>query len=528
MPFATAHTITLQGALGHLVDVQVDITQGVVATNLVGRPDASISEARERCRTAVMNSGLAWPNSRRVTILLSPADLRKRGSHFDLAMAVAVLAASEQVRKDELAGTVLLGELQLEGRLRCVPAVLPMTMAAASRGMTRVFVPEPQVPEASLVPGMEVVGFRSLAQVVAQLNGTEVPEAPPVTTATSGALLSWRGDDRLADVDLSDLLGMADARFALEVAAAGGHHLMLMGPQGAGKTSLAERIPGILPDLTVEESLELTAVHSLAGALEAEQGLLVRPPWFAPHHKSTAVSLLGGGTGQVRPGEISRAHCGVLFLDEFPLLATDVVEALRQPLESGEVTIARGDETATYPARAMFVLAANPCPCGRYTADVRQSRCECAEVQRRDYRRKLDGPVMDRIDIVRNVEPVGAHELRDPLARPESSATVRARVEAARARQRVRYDGCPWRLNGHVPDAQLRARWPLTAEASVLVEQTVFGGRLSRRGATRVHRVAWSVADLFGADRPGVREVEVALRLRLGQPLLLTLIERAG
>lgn len=528
MPFATAHTITLQGTNGHVVDVQVDITEGLVATNLVGRPDAAINESRDRCRSAVINTKLQWPTSRRVTILLSPADLPKRGPHFDLAIAIGVLAASDQVKKPGLAGTVLLGELTLDGRLRCVPGVLPMTMAAAARGMKRIFVPEPQVGEASLVPAMEVIGFRSLGQVVAELNGKEVPEAPPVTTATSGALLAWRGDDRLADVDLADLLGMADARYALEVAAAGGHHLLLKGPPGAGKTSLAERLPGILPDLTVEESLELTAIHSLAGVLEAGQSLITRPPFFAPHHSSTRPSLIGGGSGQVRPGELSRAHGGVLFLDEFPLLNNDVIEALRQPLESGDLTIARGDETATYPARAMFVLAANPCPCGKYTADVGTSRCECGEVLRREYRRKLEGPVLDRIDIVRTVEPPRLHDLNDPLAKPEPSSAVRARVEAARLRQAARYADEAWRLNSHVPDAQLRSRWPLPDEGAALLEREVFAGRLSRRGATRVHRVAWSVADLAGRDQPGAAEVRLALRLRLGEPLELSALGRAG
>lgn len=528
MQFASAHTITLQGAIGHLVEVQVDIADGVVATNLVGRPDAAISEARDRCRTAVINSRLKWPSTRRVTILLSPADLPKRGPHFDLAIALSVLGASEQVPKNTLADTVFLGELTLDGRLRCVPGVLPMTLAAAARGMKRVIVPQPQAREAMLVPDVEVLGFRSLGQVVAALHGWPVPDAEEVPASTSGSLLSWRGDDRLADVDMADLIGMADARYALEVAAVGGHHLLLSGPQGAGKTSLAERLPGILPDLTIEESLELTAIHSLAGVLDAGEGLITRPPFFAPHHSSTRVSLLGGGTGQVRPGEISRAHCGVLLLDEFPLLPIDVIEALRQPLESGELTIARGEETATYPARAMFVLAANPCPCGKYSPKVPLSECKCKEVARRDYRLKLEGPVIDRIDITRHVEPVGKHEARDPLARRESSATVRERVAAARARQAERYAGEPWRLNGHVPGPQLLARWPLTDEAARKLDDAVFGGQLSRRGATRVHRVSWSVADLAGRQRPGMAELKVALQLRAGAPLGLADLRRAG
>ena len=351
MPVATVRSIALTGAVGHLVDVQVDVSQGMVATALVGRPDASVSEGRDRCRSAVANAGFTWPATRRVTVLLSPSDIPKRGSHFDLAMAVGVLAASGQVPDESLDRTVMVGELTLDGRLRPVPGVLPMTLAASARGIERIFVPEPQAREAALVPGMSVFGFRSLAQVAAELRGTEVPDAPPVVALTSGALLTWRGEDRLSDLDLVDMVGMADAKFALEVAAAGGHHLLLDGPPGSGKTSLAERLPGILPDLTVEEALELTAVHSLAGVLDAGDGLLSRPPFLAPHHTSSRTSLLGGGTGKVRPGELSRAHCGVLLLDEFPLFASDILDALRQPLEAGEVTIARGEETATYPAR---------------------------------------------------------------------------------------------------------------------------------------------------------------------------------
>jgi magnesium chelatase family protein len=521
MPFATARSIALVGAVGHLVDVQVDVSQGVVATALVGRPDASVTEARDRCRTAVTNAGFDWPATRRVTVLLSPADLPKRGSHFDLAIAIGVLAASGQVPEDSLDRTVLVGELTLDGRLRPVPGVLPMALAASRRGIERIFVPEPQVREAVLVPGMSVFGFRSLAQVVAELRGVEVPEALPVTPTTSGALLRWRGEERLADVDLADLVGLTEVKYALEVAAAGGHHLLLDGPPGSGKTSIAERLPGILPDLTVEESLELTAIHSLAGVLDTGSGLITRPPFLAPHHTSSRASLLGGGTGKVRPGELSRAHCGVLLLDEFPLFASDIMEALRQPLESGEVTIARGEETATYPARGMFVLACNPCPCGNYTTDAVTNECTCLEVKRRDYRRKLTGPVIDRVDITRRVRPVTRHEADDPLGRAESSATVRARVAAAREVQQQRYAGLPWRLNGQAPGALLREEWPLTPPAVATLDTEMYGGRLTRRGATRVHRVAWTVADLRGADRPGVAELEIALALRSGSPLRL-------
>ena len=306
MALATAHTVALQGALGHLIDVQADVSPGTPGTTLVGRPDATLHEARDRCRMAVSNSGVLWPATRRVTILLAPSDLVKRGTHFDLAIALAVLAACGDVTQRSLSDTLVIGELTLTGGLRSVPGVLPMVMAASRRGFDRVIVPEPQAREAAMVPGMTVLGMRSLAQVRAELRGDPVPEAPPVAPMSGSRLIEWRGSRRLTEHDLADLGGVPDVKYALEVAAAGGHHLMLSGPKGSGKTSLAERLPGILPDLSVEESLELTAIHSLAGALEPGDDLIVRPPFFAPHHDASKASLLGGGTGRVRPGEVSR------------------------------------------------------------------------------------------------------------------------------------------------------------------------------------------------------------------------------
>lgn len=525
---STTRTVVLAGAGGHLVDVQVDLSHGVVTTALVGRPDAAVSESRDRCRAALGNSGFAWPTTRRITILLSPADLPKRGSHFDLAIATAVMAATNAVPRQALAGIVFVGELTLDGRLRAVPGVLPMAMTAQREGFSRLMVPDCQAAEAALVPGVEVVGVRSLRQVAAVLTGSAVPEAEPVPPLAGAGRLGWRGDRRTDDLDLADVLGMLDARYALEVAAAGGHHLLLSGPKGAGKTTLAERLPGLLPDLAVEDALELTAVHALAGGLAPGQTLLRRPPFRAPHHSATRSSVLGGGSGRARPGEISRAHHGALFLDEFPLYSADIVEALREPLESGEITIARGEEIATFPARAMVVLACNPCPCGDFHPSPTHDRCTCSEVARREYRRKLTGPVVDRIDISRHVEPVAAHELDDPLAVPEPSALVRRRVEAARSRQRSRYAGTDWRLNAEVPGPTLRSGFALEAGAGRLLDAHVRAGRLTRRGATRVHRLAWSVADLRGVERPGLAELETAVRLRTGEPLLLDAASATG
>lgn len=529
MPVATTRTIALHGAVGHLIDVQVDVSQGLVATVLVGRPDAALNEARDRCRMAVSNSGFQWPTTRRTTILLSPADLPKRGSHFDLAIAVGVVAASVDRRVEKAVPTddaVFIGELTLDGRLRSTPGVLPMVLAAAQRGIRRVFVPEPQAAEAALVPDMAVLGVRSLAQVVAELRGEHVPDAPPVSAESGSSLLTWRGQDRLDEGDMADLVGAEDAIYAATVAAAGGHHLLLKGAKGAGKTTIAERIPGLLPDLEPEQALELTALHSLAGTLTPTDGLLRRPPFAAPHHKASQASILGGGSGRVRPGEISRAHHGVLFLDEFPLLSTDVVEALREPLESGEITIARGEESATYPARGIVVLAANPCPCGAPSRPTARASCSCPTTRLRNYQAKLDGPLADRIDIVREVAPPQA--VVDVLQPRATTARLRELVTEARARQRERYAGQGWRLNAHVPAAALRDRWPLCTAGRQAVEEKVADGRLTRRGAVRVHRLAWTVADLRGAATPSPTDVRIALDLRLSLPLPLELVDPAA
>ena len=517
--FATARTVTLSGVSGHVVDVQADVSQGMVSTTLVGRPDTSVSEARDRCRTAIVNSHYDWPTTRRVTILLSPADLPKRGPHLDLAIATAILAASGVVDPHALHGWMFLGELALDGGLRPVNGVLPMVLTARHHGLSSVMVPEVHVDEVRMVPGVSVVGVRSLAQAVAVLRGAEVPDAPPVPPLASGELLSWRGDRRATELDLADVHGMGDARYALEVTAAGGHHLMLSGPKGAGKTTLAERLPGLLPDLTLEEALELSAVHSLSGSAPAPRLTGVRPPFRAPHHAATRTSILGGGSGRVHPGEISKALHGVLFLDEFPMFRSDIIESLRQPLESGEVTIARGDEVATFPARTIVVLASNPCPCGDYHPDVRESRCVCTEVRRRGYREKISGPVTDRIDITRHITPLKPYELHDPLAHRESTAVVRRRVEEARARQAERYAGTPWRVNADVPGPELTARWPLAKEGRRLLDEHLAAGRITRRGAARAHRLAWTVADLRREPLPDRDCVEVAVRLRTGDPL---------
>lgn len=532
MPFATAHCVALNGALGHLIDVQADVSTGQAGMIVVGRADAALREGLDRVRMAIINTDLEWPSAKRTTILLSPADLPKAGTQFDLAMAVTVLAAVGEVEHPQVAGTAFIGELTLAGGLRPAVGVLPMVLAAAERGVRRVFVPEPQVEEAAMVPDVAVIGARSLAQVVAMLKGEQTPDAPPVAEASGARLLTWRGDSRLDELDLADLRGMEDEKWALEVAAAGGHALLLSGAKGCGKTSLAERLPTILPDLTREEALEVTALHSLAGVLDPGQGMVVRPPFAAPHHDASKASVIGGGLGRVHPGEVSKVHCGVLFMDEFPLFRSDVIDALRQPLESGEITIARRDESVTLPAGGMLVLASNPCPCGNWTASPTTNRCQCAERARRTYQARMTGPIADRIDILRHVR-AATPSSHDPFRPVESSATVLARVAAARERQQERFAGCSWRLNSQIPSPRLKDTWPVSEPARQLLDRETYRGRLSARGAVRVLRVAWTVADLTsvrsGRDiAPGVAEVETALRLRTGAPLDLAVVRGEG
>lgn len=524
MAFAQVHTVALTGAVGHLIEVQADVSSGSPGITLVGRGDAMLSEGRERAHKAVQNIGASWPSSQRVTILLSPADLPKVGTHYDLAMAVAVLAATHEVPPEPLRGLALIGELSLDGGLRAVAGVLPMVLAAANRGVHRVIVPEPQAGEAAMVPGVEVLGLRSLGQVVAELKGDEVPPAPPVPPLSSGGFLGWRGQQRLDDMDMADLRGLEDAKFGVEVAAAGGHHVLLTGPKGCGKTSLAERVPGILPDLEREVSIELMALRSLAGRLDPAEGLLLRPPYSAPHHDASKAALVGGGSGQVTPGQISLAHGGVVFLDEFPLFHTDVIDALRDPMENGDITISRRDEQVTLPARAMVVLASNPCPCGN-EGNSRGAACQCRPAERREYARRVRGPILDRIDITRRLQPPAPGE-GGPFAPRSSSADMRARIGAARCRQRDRYAGTEWRVNADVPGAALRERWPLEAAAESELQLMLVAGQLSNRGLVRIHRVAWSLTDLAGRDAPGLEEVRTAIALRSGASLRDSLLRR--
>ncbi|MEV5199006.1 YifB family Mg chelatase-like AAA ATPase [Streptomyces sp. NPDC053720] len=531
MGFARACSVALVGVEGVVVEVQADLEAGVAAFTLVGLPDKSLVESRDRVRAAVVNSGAEWPQ-KKLTVGLSPASVPKGGSGFDLAVACAVLGAAERIDPGSIADVVMIGELGLDGRVRPVRGVLPAVLAAAEAGYRQVVVPEQTAGEAALVPGVSVLGVRSLRQLIAVLCDEPVPDerqahdegrpdtmlaglmVPGAGIGTGLARGAGPGDGHLPD--LADVAGQEQPRMALEVAAAGGHHLLLSGPPGAGKTMLAERLPAILPELTRKESLEVTAVHSVAGILPPGEPLVSRPPYCAPHHSATMQSLIGGGNGLPRPGAVSLAHRGILFLDEAPEFSVRALDALRQPLESGHVVVARSAGVVRLPARFLMVLAANPCPCGRHS--LRGAGCECPPSAVRRYQARLSGPLLDRVDLRVLVDPVRRQDLMGQGGRGESTAAVAARVRQARARAAERLAGTAWSTNSEVPGHELRTRLVAAPGALMEAERDMERGLLTARGLDRVLRVAWTVADLRGADRPDASDIAVALELRTGIP----------
>ena len=513
MPVAKTFAVSLLGLAGTIIEIEAEISSNLPAFVLVGLPDASLSEARDRVRAAAQNSGLALPG-RRVTVNLSPASVPKRGASFDLAIAVAILASSGKLKAESAAAFIHLGELGLDGSLRGVPGVLPSVLAAKAAGWTKVIVPMENLDEAGLVEGVAVFGASDLAQV-AKFHGADL---------IAGDLARFAGrktspsQELEAELDLSEVVGQDAAVEALTLAAAGGHHMLMVGPPGVGKTMLAERLPTILPPMTFEESLETSALRSIVGTggARAISELESKRPFEAPHHTASLTSLIGGGASLPRPGLVSLANHGVLFLDEAPEFQRPILEALRQPLESGDVVISRTAGLARFPARFQLLMAANPCPCGKATGNGRS--CVCQSAARLAYFAKLSGPLLDRIDVRLRLQPTNPAQVA--LARlgatqiGRSSVEIRARVIEARDRAKRRLAGTPWSINSQVPGSFLRKTLLTDSQATTMLDKAVQRGDLSMRGYDRCLRMAWSNADLSGRDKVTTDDVAKAVVLR--------------
>ena len=488
--FSKILSYALNGLEGVGVEIETDINKGMVSYDLVGLPDAAVKESKERVRSAIKNSAFMFPVNK-ITVNLAPADIKKEGSQYDLPIAISLLKASDQLLTDT-DGVIFLGELALDGAIRPVTGILPILISARNKGFKRFIIPAANANEASYIEGLEVYALSTLKEVVAHLKGETV--LSPVGHRGYSAVRELNN----YDYDLSLVRGQAVAKRALEIAVAGGHNILFVGPPGSGKTLLARCIPTIMPDMTFDEALEVTKIHSVAGEL-SEEGIVSLRPFRTPHHTATTVSLCGGGNSKIRPGEISMAHKGVLFLDELPEYSRHTLESLRQPLEDRKITVTRAGGAVTYPADFMLCAGMNPCPCGNYGSAYLQCTCTPAQINR--YRAKISGPLMDRIDIQVEVDGVKYDDLAGNEA-SEASAEVKKRVDAARAIQRERFrDEKEGMINANMGDKQIKKYCRLTPECESVLKAAYENLHLSARARARIIKVARTIADLAFSEQ---------------------------
>lgn len=498
MSIATTNAIVLSGLKGEVVTVEVDIADGLPGFSLLGLPDAALQESRERVKAAIINSNQIWPNKKLIVSLL-PAWLPKSGSAFDLPIAMAILGAQGVVKGTE--ELLFIGELSLEGNLRETRGVLPSLICAYQNGIRRAVIPAANLAEAKLLPELEVFAFEKLKDLIHWF--------------TTGELVTQRELDLDIEsiertLDFQDVAGQYKARRAAEISAAGGHNLLLIGPPGVGKTMVAERIPSILPPLTKEETLEVTAIHSITNS--DREVLSTTAPFISPHHSTTRIAMVGGGAHVIKPGVCSLAHRGVLFIDEAPECSSGVLDSLRQPLESGAITISRATGNLSFPAKFILVLAANPCPCGKFSG--KGKGCTCSSVQIRRYLNKLSGPLLDRIDLRVKVENVSRAELAS--SDNECSTDIRKRVIKARERAASRYANEIWKLNSEIPPRALRTTYKPEKAAMNFLHDELDKERITARGLHKIIRTSWTIADLKGINQPTLTEVKEAYELREG------------
>lgn len=491
----------LMGIQGHPISVEVDISNGLPSYETVGLPDAAVKESRERVRAAIRNSGFLFPINRLI-INLAPADVRKEGTTYDLPIAVGILAASEQIPKEKLNEYIILGELELDGTIRSVAGVLPMLIDARRDNIFKVILPKGNAAEASYIEGITLFPAGTLAEVADFLKGKAPIDPYPKKT--------WDPSDITNSSDFSEIKGQQGAKRAAEIAVAGGHNILLIGTPGSGKTMLAKSIPSILPELTLDEALEITKIHSIMGSTKNMQGIISERPYRSPHHSTSIAALIGGGI-KALPGEISLAHYGVLFLDEMLEFKKEALEALRQPMEDRQVSIVRANVRATYPADFMLVAAMNPCPCGNYGSRI--NRCRCTPAQVAHYQSRISAPVMDRIDIYVNMTEVAYSDIISK-SEAEKSENIRARVNLARKRQFSRYAEERIIFNAQLNNRQLKKYCALSAEGEAALEKAFTSLKLSARAYTRILKVARTIADLEGSEAISVMHIAEAVQYR--------------